>query len=91
MHRVFREKFLKLAGQLRRQCLIMGNHQGRPVHLGDDIGHGKGLARAGNAQKRLFFVTIGHSAGQLGNGLRLVAGGFEFACQLEFLHSIGVY
>ncbi len=52
-HRILREEFFEFAAELGRQGLVMGNDQGGPLHLGDDIGNGKGLAGAGNAKQGL--------------------------------------
>ena len=43
-HGVVREELLELARQLGRQRLVVGDHQRGPVGLGDDVGHGEGLA-----------------------------------------------
>ena len=50
LHRVVREKLLKLAVELGRQGLVGGQHQGGQIELGHDVGHGKGLAGAGDPQ-----------------------------------------
>ena len=74
LHRVLREKFPELGTELGRQRLVVGQHQGGLVHPGDDVCHGKGLAGAGDAQKRLGPVPPQDPLGQLVDGLRLVAG-----------------
>ena len=68
LHRVVGEKLPKFRAKLGGQRFIVGQHQGRSLHLLDDIGHSEGFARAGDAQL--------HSLGQFGDSLRLVAGGF---------------
>ena len=75
LHRIVGEKLPELTAQLGRQGLIMGQHQRRPVDLGDDVGHGKGLAGTGNALEHLLPLPCQHPFGQGFNGLRLVAGG----------------
>jgi hypothetical protein len=51
--RVFREERLELAVKLRRQRLVGRQDQGRALGGLDDLGHGEGLARAGDAQQHL--------------------------------------
>ena len=53
LHRVVGEEFLELGAQLGGQGLVVGQHQGGTLHLLDDLGHGEGLARAGDAQQGL--------------------------------------
>ena len=50
LHRVLREKLLKLPVKLPRQRFIVGNYQCWPLQLLDDIGHGEGLAGPRNTQ-----------------------------------------
>ena len=52
-------------------------HQRRPPELRDDVGHGEGLARAGHAQQGLVRQAVLDALDQLGDGLRLVAGGLR--------------
>ena len=82
-HRVLGKKFLKLRAQLGGQRLVVGQHQGGPVQLGDHVGHGKGLAAAGHAHQGLGAVAAQQAVHQFGNGLRLVAGGLIFRNQFE--------
>ena len=53
LHRVVGEKLLELLAQLGGQDLVVGQHQGGALDGLDDLGHGVGLARAGDAQKDL--------------------------------------
>ncbi len=55
--RILREEPLELMVELRGQCLIVGQDQGRPVRLLDDLGHRKGFSRARHAQQHLMFVA----------------------------------
>ena len=73
-HGVIREEFTEFRAELRRQSLVMGQHQGGAIDLLDDVGHGKGFARAGDAEQHLLIVALQHAVRQLLNGLRLVAG-----------------
>ena len=52
-HRVLREEFLELAVELPGQGLIVRYDQSRLVQCLDDVGHGEGLAGAGDAQQGL--------------------------------------
>ena len=49
-HRVLREEFLELAVELPGQGLIVRYDQSGLVQSLDDVGHGEGLAGAGDAQ-----------------------------------------
>ena len=53
----------------------MGEDEGGPVGLLDDLGHGEGLAGAGDAEEDLVFVAGGEAAHELGDGAGLVACG----------------
>ena len=73
LDRVFREEGLELAIELRRQGLVGRQDQGRALGGLDDLGHGEGLARAGDAQQHLV-ALIGIDPGhQFRNGGALVA------------------
>ena len=61
LHGVFREKFPELLAQLGGQCLIVGQHQCGTLHLLDDLGHGVGLAGAGNALEHLLPQAVFHA------------------------------
>ena len=67
------EKTLELGVKLRGQRLVVRNDQRGPVDVFDDIGHGKRLARAGDAQQGLVLGAGQKAGGQLFNRLRLVA------------------
>ncbi len=75
------EEAAELLVELRRQRLVVREHQGRAVHLLDELGDGEGLARAGDAEQYLFLDALLDAAHQLANGFGLVAlrreGGFE--------------
>ena len=49
LHGVVGEKLLEFRTKLGCQCLIVGQHQRRPLDLLNDLGHGVGLAGAGDA------------------------------------------
>jgi hypothetical protein len=68
-----REERLELAIQLRRQRLVRRHDQRRLLNVLDDVGDGVGLARAGDAQQGLLGDARFEVAGQLRDGIRLVA------------------
>ena len=47
------EKPLELVEELRREGLVVGDDQGRPLQALDDVGDGEGLARPGDAEQHL--------------------------------------
>ena len=49
LHRVARKQLAKLAVQLRGQCLVGGQHQGRAVATGNNVGHGRAVGHFGFA------------------------------------------
>ena len=87
LHRVVGEELLELRAQLGGQGLVVGQHQRGPLHLLDDLGHGKGLAGSGNAQQHLLLQPVLDALRQRGNGLRLVPGGLIFRYDFKFRHS----
>ena len=77
LDRVVREEALELAVELGRQGLVGREHERRPLGLLDHLGHGEGLARAGDAEQHLGAVLAPHALDQVGDRLRLVALGLE--------------
>ena len=71
--RVMREEALELVIELRRQGLVVRHHQRRPVGLLDHLGHGEGLARAGNAQQHLVLLAVENTPSQRLDGGALIA------------------
>ena len=88
LHRVVGEKLLELGTQLGGQGLVVGQHQGGALDALDDLGHGEGLAGAGDAQQHLLLQPVLNALRQRGNGLRLVAGGLVFRNDFKFRHSV---
>ena len=86
LHRVIGEELPELGAQLGGQGLVVGQHQGGALDLLDDLGHGEGLARAGDAQEGLLVQTHLNAVGQRLNGLRLVAGGRILGNHFKFGH-----
>ena len=81
--RVVREEALHLAVELGRQRLVRRQDQRRALHVLDDMGHGEGLARAGDAEQDLAALAAAHAFGQFGDGLGLVAGRPEIGHHLD--------
>ena len=64
----------------------MGQHQGGPLDLLNDLGHSEGLARAGDSQQGLLVQPHLDAAGQGLDGLGLVAAGGVFRYYFKFWH-----
>ena len=86
LHRVFGEEILELAVELGGQGLVVGDDQGGQLGLLDDLGHGEGLAGAGDPLQGLGLVPGPQAPGQGLDGLGLVAGRLEAGHDLELLH-----
>ena len=71
------EEAPELLVELRGQRLVVRHHQRGPVHAGDDLRHGEGLARAGDAEQHLVLVAAVQPVDQLGHSVHLIAGEFE--------------
>ena len=78
-----REELAELAVELRRQRLVLRQHQRRPLHALDDVGDRVGLARAGDAEQRLLRQPGLEALDQARDRLRLIAGGRIRRNQLE--------
>src|SRR5690606_8870331 len=63
--------------------LVGGEDQGGALGLLDDLGHGEGLARAGDAEQDLVALALPRLGDELGDGGGLVAGGGVFRLQPE--------
>ncbi len=87
LDRVVREEVAELAVELRRERLVVGQHQGGPVDLLDDPRDGGRLARACGAQQDLVLGPLADPLDQPLDGLRLVAGGLEGCDELEVRHA----
>ena len=83
LHRVLGEELAHLRVELRRQRLVGCQDEGRAAELGDDVGHGVGLARAGHPEQGLERQAVLDPLDQLGDCLRLVARRRERLMQLE--------
>ena len=72
---VVREELAHLLGQLSSQRLVGSQDQRRSLHLLDRPGDGCALAGTGDAEQRLEAIAAEDTLRQLGDGLRLIAGG----------------
>ncbi len=89
LDRVLGEEALHLGIELRGQCLVGGEDEGRALHCLDHLGHGEGLARAGDAEQDLVALSGADVLDQFLDRGRLVAGGFVFADEDEALAAFG--
>ncbi len=83
LNRVFREKLFKFRIKLRSQRLVVCYNQRRLSQLLYDIGHGKGLAGAGDAQQRLKLIAASEPVRKRLYSLRLVSCRFEIRNELK--------
>ena len=87
LHGVVGEKLPELLAQLRRQRLVVRQHQRGAVHPLDDLGHGVRLAAAGDALEHLRPQAVLDALCQLVDGLGLVARRLVFGNYLEIRHT----
>ena len=73
LDRVVGEELAHLGIELRGERLVGCHDEGRAAEPGDDMGHGVGLARAGDPEERLEGEAIAHAGDELFDRLRLVA------------------
>ncbi len=71
---VVREELPELVAELRRERLVVGDHERRPADLLDRPRHRRRLAGAGRADERLELLAREDPVGELLDRLRLVAG-----------------
>ena len=91
LDRVVREEFLELAIELRGQRLVGGEDQRRALRLLDHLGHGEGLARAGDAEQHLGAVAVADAVDEVVDGGRLVAGRLEIRHHLDGDAAFGLF
>ena len=84
-----REKTFELGVKLRGERFVVRNDERGLVHVFDDVGDGERLAGTGDAEQRLVLRAGQNAVGQLRNGLRLVAGGFERRNEFEHALKVG--
>ena len=83
LDRVVRHELAELVRQLRRERLVVREHQRRPLHLLDEPRGGRRLAGSGGAEQHDIRLAGVDARGELGDRLRLVAGGLVFADDFE--------
>ena len=77
LDRVVGEEAVELAVELRGQSLVGREDQRRALRRLDHLGHGEGLARAGDAEQHLIALMRSDALDQFVDRLRLVALGLE--------------
>ena len=81
--RVGGEEVFELGVELSREGLVVRHDQGRLADVPDHVGHREGLARAGDPEEGLVLVAGFDGLGELGNSLRLIAGGLVVTGKFE--------
>ena len=74
LDRIVREEAFELGIELGGERLVVGEDQRGALGGLDDLGHGEGLARAGDAEQHLILLAFIDALDQFGNGLGLIAG-----------------
>ena len=84
LHRVFREEVFEFAIELGSERLVWREDERRALSALDDVRHGEGLARAGDAEQDLVELVFFFQAGdKFVDRLGLVAGGLVLGVELE--------
>ena len=91
LDRVVREEGLELAIELGGERLVGRQDQRRALGRGDHLGHGEGLARAGDAEQHLVALLRLDALDQLGDGGRLVARGRQLGDDLAADAALGLF
>ena len=90
-HAAVREKCFQLAAQLCGERLVMGDDQGRLLHLLDDGSHGKRFSAAGYTQQDLILQSLLHARCQGFDRLGLVAGRRVGRFQHKLIHAFSSF
>ena len=88
--RVVGEERLELAVELRRQRLVRREDERRALRRLDHLGHGEGLAGAGDAEQHLRAVVALDAFDQFADRHRLVALRLEVGLDDEFLRRLRI-
>ena len=72
---VLGEELAELVAELRRERLVVGDHERRPLQLLDQPRHRRRLARPRRPEERLAAVAVAERGGELRDRARLVARG----------------
>ena len=91
LNMVVRKKLFHLRIQLRRKNFVRRHNQRRLLHLLNDFGHGKGLARTGNAQQNLVSFASSQAVAQLPDCFRLVSRRLKRADHFKLIAHRGIY
>ena len=83
LNRSVRKKLAKLGIELRRQRFVRCQHQRRTSGTSDDVGHGVGFSRPGNAQQGLERQAVLKPLNQSIDRFRLISGGLKRLVQTE--------
>ncbi len=79
LDRIAGKNCLELVEELGSQGLIVGQDQRRAIRLLDDLGHGEGLARAGDPEQGLVLLAGGQPGDEFLDRAALVAAGTVIA------------
>ena len=77
------EELLELVIELGGEGFVMGQDEGGAVGLFDDLGHGEGLAGAGDAEQDLVLLAGGEAGDEFFDGAGLISAGFVGGDQLK--------
>ena len=91
LDRVVREELLELGIELRGERLVGREDQRRALRLLDHLGHGEGLAGAGDAEQHLGAVVLADAGDEIADGGRLVAGRLEIGDHPDRLAAFGLF
>src|SRR5215207_5524387 len=80
---VVREEALELSVELRRERLVRREDQRRALRVLDHLRHGESLAGPGDAEEHLVALLPAHPVDELGDRVRLIAGGLELRLDHE--------
>ncbi len=83
LDRVAGEELLELVVELGGEGLVVREDEGGAVGLLDDLGHGEGLAGAGDAEQDLVLFAGGEAVDELFNGAGLIAAGLVRGDELK--------
>jgi len=86
LHGVLREEALELAVELGGQRLVVAQDERGLVDVGDDVGDGEGLSRAGDTEQRLGRQALADTVGELADSFGLVARRLVVGGELELVH-----
>ena len=89
LDRVVGEEVPELLGELRRERLVGGDEQRGLLHALHDLGHGVGLAGAGDALERLVLHAAERAFDEAADRLGLVAAHLEVGDDLEGRARVG--